>query len=45
MNIERLIAALREVVPADKPVVLHEPEFRGNEKKYLGECIDSTFVT
>jgi perosamine synthetase len=45
MNIERLIAALREVVPADKPVVLHEPEFRGNEKKYLGECIDSTFVS
>jgi perosamine synthetase len=24
---------------------LHEPRFRGNEKKYLNECIDSTFVS
>lgn len=26
-------------------IVLHEPRFRGNEKKYLNECIDSTFVS
>jgi len=24
---------------------LHEPVFIGNEKKYLNECIDSTFVS
>jgi len=24
---------------------LHEPRFQGNEKKYLNECIDSTFVS
>jgi len=24
---------------------LHEPRFRGNEKKYLIDCIDSTFVS
>ena len=24
---------------------LHEPRFKGNEKKYLDECIDSTFVS
>jgi len=24
---------------------LHEPRFLGNEKKYLNECIDSTFVS
>jgi dTDP-4-amino-4,6-dideoxygalactose transaminase len=24
---------------------LHEPRFIGNEKKYLNECIDSTFVS
>jgi len=24
---------------------LHEPKFVGNEKKYLNECIDSTFVS
>lgn len=26
-------------------IPLHEPRFRGNEKKYLNECIDSTFVS
>lgn len=26
-------------------IALHEPRFRGNEKKYLNECIDSTFVS
>jgi len=26
-------------------VPLHAPSFRGNEKKYLNECIDSTFVS
>jgi len=29
----------REIVP------LHEPVFIGNEKKYLSECIDSTYVS
>ena len=26
-------------------IALHEPTFIGNEKKYLNECIDSTFVS
>lgn len=26
-------------------IPLHEPRFRGNEKKYLNDCIDSTFVS
>jgi len=26
-------------------LALHEPRFIGNEKKYLNECIDSTFVS
>lgn len=26
-------------------IPLHEPRFMGNEKKYLAECIDSTFVS
>ena len=26
-------------------IFLHEPVFRGNEKKYLIDCIDSTFVS
>jgi perosamine synthetase len=45
MNIERVIEAIRTVVPEGEDVVLHEPEFSGNEKKYLNECIDSTYVS
>ena len=26
-------------------IPLHEPKFIGNEKRYLSECIDSTFVS
>lgn len=26
-------------------IYLHEPRFNGNEKKYLSECIDTTFVS
>ncbi|MBN2669183.1 MAG: LegC family aminotransferase [Bacteroidales bacterium] len=26
-------------------IPLHEPRFRGNEKKYINDCIDSTFVS
>ncbi len=26
-------------------IPLHEPRFNGNEKKYLNDCIDSTFVS
>jgi len=26
-------------------IYLHEPRFNGNEKKYLNECIDTTFVS
>jgi len=29
----------------DKFIPLHEPRFLGNEKKYLEECVDSTFVS
>ena len=26
-------------------IALHEPRFKGNEKKYVNECIDTTFVS
>ena len=26
-------------------IALHEPRFQGNEKRYLADCIDSTFVS
>ena len=31
--------------PNQNPVPLHAPVFLGNEKKYLNDCIDSTFVS
>ncbi len=31
--------------PRNEFIPLHEPRFFGNEKKYLNECIDSTFVS
>ena len=36
---------IREQYPNKKQVFLHEPLFIGNEKKYLMETIDSTFVS
>lgn len=45
MNIDSIVAAIREVVPAEQTLSLHEPEFAGNEKKYLEQCIDTTFVS
>lgn len=38
------MAAIRAVV-GERPVVLHEPSFAGNEWLYLKECLDSTFVS
>ena len=36
---------IRSVYKTDSFIPLHEPRFSGNEKKYLNECIDSTFVS
>ena len=36
---------VRSVYGTNEFVPLHEPRFVGNEKKYLLECIDSTFVS
>lgn len=35
----------RELYKSDDFIPLHAPYFSGNEKKYLDECIDSTFVS
>jgi perosamine synthetase len=43
-TIKKTINFIKELYGKDT-VVLHEPVFRGNEKKYLNECIDSTFVS
>jgi aminotransferase in exopolysaccharide biosynthesis len=47
MNSEELtktISFIKELYHKES-VMLHEPVFRGNEKKYLNECVDSTFVS
>jgi perosamine synthetase len=36
---------IRGLYKTEKFIPLHEPRFFGNEKKYLSECIDSTFVS
>lgn len=39
------ISFVREQYHTDKFIPLHEPRFRGNEKEYLLDTIDSTFVS
>lgn len=40
-----LIAMIRQVYTGHDFVALHAPVFAGNEKQYLLDCIDSTFVS
>lgn len=43
---KEIIAFIRQIYNNQKGLIpLHAPTFRGNEKKYLEECIDSTFVS
>lgn len=39
------IQFIKEIYLKKEIIPLHEPKFFGNEKKYLDECIDSTFVS
>ena len=36
---------IKETFNTNEFIPLHEPRFNGNEKKYLNDCIDSTFVS
>lgn len=41
-----VLSALREVLPRQRsPIGLHEPEFAGNEWRYVRECLDSGWVS
>ena len=40
-----IIDFIKSLYPDENPVPLHAPRFRGNEKKYLLDAIDSTFVS
>ena len=39
------ISFVRELYQTSNPIPLHEPTFVGNEKKYLLDAIDSTYVS
>jgi hypothetical protein len=40
-NNKEITAFIKHPYPEQTPVLLHCPEFFGNEKKYLAECIDT----
>lgn len=40
-----IVNFIRDLYRTDKFIPLHEPRFQGNEKKYLIDCIDSTYVS
>jgi perosamine synthetase len=42
---ENVINFIQKTYQTKSFIPLHEPKFAGNEKKYLNECIDSTFVS
>lgn len=45
MNYNLVIDFIRSLYPNRDIIPLHEPHFGGNEKKYLADCVDSTFVS
>jgi Predicted pyridoxal phosphate-dependent enzyme apparently involved in regulation of cell wall biogenesis len=42
---DSIVDFIHQLYNTDKTVPLHAPLFIGNEKKYLNECIDTTFVS
>jgi perosamine synthetase len=42
---QRSIEFIRDLYPGKDFIPLHEPKFNGNEKKYIMDTIDSTFVS
>lgn len=42
---QNIVDFIKTTFNTDSFIPLHEPRFIGNEKKYLNECIDSTFVS
>ncbi|WP_270581984.1 LegC family aminotransferase [Butyricimonas virosa] len=45
MDYNKITDFIHELYRTNETVPLHVPTFIGNEKKYLNECIDSTFVS
>jgi aminotransferase in exopolysaccharide biosynthesis len=45
LEFKEIIKFIKSNYNSQKTIHLHEPVFRGNEKKYINEAIDSTFVS
>lgn len=45
LRCDEIINFIKQQYPNQEFIALHEPRFLGNEKQYLNECIDSTFVS
>lgn len=46
LNVDNVLNSLRQVLPNDKNFIpLHEPNFSGNEWKYVKDCIDTGWVS
>lgn len=43
--VERIVSFIRSIFPNEEHIPLHSPLFCGNEKKYVLDAIDSTFVS
>ena len=44
-SIDEVIKFIKKLFDSDEILALHQPVFMGNEKRYLNECIDTTFVS
>src|SRR3990172_4538190 len=42
---EKIVSFIKSLYPTENPIPLHAPRFSGNEKKYLNDCIDTTYVS
>jgi perosamine synthetase len=42
---QEFVDFIKGLYPGKDPIVLHEPVFHGNERKYVLDAIDSTFVS
>jgi len=42
---KHIVDFIKQTFNTNEFIPLHEPRFNGNEKKYLNDCIDSTYVS
>jgi len=43
--VNKIVTFIKNTFDNDGFIPLHEPRFMGNEKKYLNDCVDSTYVS